>query len=108
MHAGLPWRAVSLAPVAGCARGDDVLPARFAAFRAWNDVVDGEVGARAAVLAGPAVAREHSPARDLAPVRVPGHVDVCDQADDDRPRERRALGVQLAARALHQLGLRLQ
>src|ERR1700704_4306682 len=72
MHPGLPWQPVPLTPVAGRAGGDDVLPARGAALRARDDVIDRQVGARAAVLAGPAVAREHGPPGDLSPVRVAG------------------------------------
>jgi len=67
-----------------------------------------KVRARAAVLAGPAVAGEHGASRDLAPVRVARHVDVADQADHDRARERRALGVQLPHASLEQLGLLLE
>src|SRR4051812_36147772 len=66
VHVGLDRRHVALAAVAGRAGGDDVLPRGLAALRAWDDVVDGEAGARAAVLAGPAVAGEDGAAGDLA------------------------------------------
>src|SRR5204862_698750 len=66
VHADLLGQRVALAAVAGRARRDDVLPGRGAALRAGDDVVDGEVGARAAVLAGPAVAREDGSPGDLA------------------------------------------
>ena len=47
-----------------------------AALGAGDDVVDGQVRARAAVLAGPVVAREHGAAGDLAPVGVARDPDV--------------------------------
>src|SRR5205823_1060846 len=56
VHVRLDRRHVALAAVAGRARGDDVLPARRPTLAARDHVVDGEVRARAAVLAGPAVA----------------------------------------------------
>src|SRR6476660_7618280 len=69
VHLDLARKAVALAPVAACAGGDDVLPDRLAAAAAGDHVVDGEPRlARAAVLAGPGVAGEHRPPRDLAPV----------------------------------------
>src|SRR5215210_5726684 len=81
MHVDLVREAVALAAVAGRARGDDVLPARAAALRARDHVVDGEARARAAVLAFPAVAGEHRAARDLALVRVARDADVRDEPD---------------------------
>ena len=75
-HPDLARQRVALAAVAGRARGDDVLPARGAALGARDHVVDGQVRARAAVLAGPVVAGEHGPAGDLAPVGVARDADV--------------------------------
>ena len=60
-----------------------------AALGARDHVVDRQVRARAAVLAGPAVAREDRAAGDLAPVRVARDLDVGDEADHDRAGERR-------------------
>ena len=71
-------------------------------------MVDGQVGARAAVLAGPVVAGEHGAAGDLAPMRVAGHADVADQADDDRARDARALRAQEPVGVLDHLGLLLE
>ena len=50
------------------------------ALGARDDVVDGEGRARAAVLAGPAVAGEDGAAGDLAPVDVARDADVGDAA----------------------------
>ena len=70
-HVRLLRQPVALAPVARRAAGDDVVPGRRAALRARDHVVDGEGAALvAAVLAGPAVAREDRAAGDLAAVRV--------------------------------------
>ena len=55
VHAGLAGQAIALAPIAGRARGDDVLPAGGAALGARDHVIDGQVGARATVLAHPAI-----------------------------------------------------
>ena len=44
VHLDLAGEAVALAAVAGRAGGDDVLPDRFAAAAAGDDVVDGEAG----------------------------------------------------------------
>ena len=56
-----------------------------AALGARDHVVDGEVAALvAAVLAGPAVAREHRAAGDLAAVGVARDAHVGEQPDDDR------------------------
>src|SRR5437868_8599116 len=70
-HADLIREGIALAAVARSARGHDVVPARAAALGARNYVVDGEVRTRAAVLAGPVVAGEHSATGDLAAMRVP-------------------------------------
>ena len=59
--------------------------ADVAALRARDHVVDGQRAALvAAVLAGPAVAREDRAAGDLAPVRVARDAHVGDQPDHDR------------------------
>src|SRR6185503_13419918 len=55
VHADLPWQVVALAAVARRARRDDVLPARRPSLGARDDVVDGQIGPRAAVLARPPV-----------------------------------------------------
>ena len=86
VHAGLDRRAVALAPVAGRAGGDDVLPDAGAAAAARDHVVDRQVGGRAAVLAGPGVAGEHGAARDPPPALVARHPHVGDQPDHDRVR----------------------
>ena len=108
VHVCLRRQPVALAAVARRARGDDVLPARVAALGARDDVVDRQARTGAAVLARPAVAREHRAARDLAAVRVARDVDVADEPDHDRARQRRVLGAQLEARALDELGLLLE
>src|SRR5215210_3924714 len=88
-HVGLPRQAVPLAPVAGGAAGDDVLPARRAALGARDHVVHGQAAALVpAVLAGPAVTSEHGAARDLAPVRVTRDLHVGHEADYHRARQR--------------------
>ena len=74
------------------------VPARRAALRARDDVVDREVRARAAVLARPAVAGEDRAARDLAPVRVARHVDVGHEPDDHRAGQARVLRAQRPGR----------
>src|SRR6185295_20097168 len=104
VHPGLLGQAVALAAIARRAGGDDVLPARVAALGPRDDVVDGEVRARAAVLAGPAVAREDGAPGDLAPVRVARDLHVADEPDDHRARHRRVFGAQLPLRVLEQLG----
>src|SRR5688500_13651991 len=70
VHVDLVREPVALAAVARRAGGDDVVPARAAALRARDHVVDGEARAGTAVLALPAVAREHGAPGDLALVRV--------------------------------------
>ena len=99
---------VALAAVAGRAGGDDVVPVRRAALGARDDVVDGEVRLRAAVLARPSVAREDRAAGDLAPVGVARDADVRHEADHDRAGHRRVLGPQLPRRVLEHLGLGLE
>src|SRR4029077_19377018 len=68
----------------------------------------GQVRARSAVLAGPAVAREHPGPGDLGPVGVARGPHTADQPDHDRWRDGGALRVQLPAPSLQQLGLVLQ
>ena len=79
-----------------------------AALRARDHVVDRERGARAAVLALPAVAREDRAAGDLAPVRVARDAHVGDEPDHDRPRERAGAQCRSPAPVLEHLGLRLE
>ena len=62
-HGRLFGRAATLAQVARRAGGDDVLPAGAAAAGARQDVVEGQVGLRAAVLAGEGVPQEKVEAR---------------------------------------------
>src|SRR5437660_3424230 len=57
-HLGLNRREVALAQIAGRARRDHVLPGGLAAFAARDDVVEGEVFGRAAILAGETIAQE--------------------------------------------------
>src|SRR5271156_455208 len=66
MHPGFVGRAATLATIAVMARAYDVLPRRHPAARAWDDVVEIQLGARqflVAILAGVAVARENVEAR---------------------------------------------
>ncbi len=53
----VPW---SCCPCADCrgTRRDDVLPRRLPPARAWDDVVEGQIIPRGAVLAGEAIAQE--------------------------------------------------
>src|SRR5688572_13375362 len=82
VHVDLVREPVALAAVARRAGGDDVVPARAAALGAWDHVVDREARTRPAVLALPAVAREHRAAGDLALVGVARDADVGDEPDD--------------------------
>ena len=79
-----------------------------AALGARDHVVDGQRGARAAVLARPAVAGEHGAARDLPLVRVARDLHVGDEPDHDRLGERAVGPVQRLAADLDHLGLLLQ
>ena len=109
VHLDLAREAVALAPVAGGAGGDDVLPDRFAAAAAGDHVVDGEPGLlRAAVLAGPGVPREDRPAGDFSAVGLARDPHVADEADHVGPLDRHVLGVKRALLLLEQLGLFLQ
>src|SRR5215213_3530712 len=99
---------VALAAVAGGAGGDDVLPAGVPAFGARDHVVDRQLAAGAAVLAGPVVAGEDRAAGDLAAVRVAGDAHVADEPDHDRPRNGAAARMQHELAVLEHLGLLLQ
>src|SRR3954453_13923834 len=88
VHFDLVREPVALAAVARSARGDDVVPARSAALRARDHVIDREARAGPAVLALPAVPGEDGAARDLALVRVTRDPYVGDEPDHDRARER--------------------
>ena len=88
VHGRLLEQAVALAEVARPARGDDVLPDRVAASRAWHDVVERQPRrAVAAVDAAPAVTGEQRPPRD-APLDRPRHADVRDEPDHVGPHVR--------------------
>ena len=63
-HPRFVRRQVALAQVARRAGGDDVAPRGVAAARARDQVIEGEVVARAAKLAGEAVAQEHVEPRE--------------------------------------------
>src|SRR3954465_5525829 len=108
VHVDLVRQPVALAAVARRARSDDVVPPRRAALGARDHVVDGQRGARAAVLARPAVAGEHGTARDLPLVRVARDLHVGDQSDDHGLGERAVGPVQRLAADLDHLGLLLQ
>ena len=108
VHVDLVRQPVALAAVARRAGRDDVVPARRAALRARDHVVDGEAGAGAAVLALPAVAGEHGAAGDLPLVRVARDLHVGDEPDHDRLGERAVGPVQRLAADLDHLGLVLQ
>ena len=54
----------ALPEIAWRAGGDDVVPGRLAAARARDQVIEGQVLARAAILAGEAVAQEHVEPRE--------------------------------------------
>ena len=73
-----------------------------------HDVVDGEVRARAAVLAGPVVAGEHRPPGDLAAMGVARDSHVADEANHHRARHGAGRRVQLPFRALDHLRLLLE
>src|SRR5437762_10126635 len=57
-HARLLRRQIALAQIAGRAGGNDVFPGGLAAFAAREDVIEGQVFRRGAVLAGESVAEE--------------------------------------------------
>src|SRR5271168_2000119 len=58
-HPGLLRRQVALAQIARRTRRDHVFPGGLAAFAARDDVIEGEIVGRRAVLADEAVAQEH-------------------------------------------------
>src|ERR1700733_12530610 len=107
-HARLARQRIALAAVAWRARRDDVVPARATALGPGDHVIDGQVRARPAVLAGPVVAGEHGAARDLAPVRVARDPHVADEPDHHRTDHRRARGVEFPLGPLDHLGLVLE
>src|SRR5512133_2467908 len=109
VHLDLAREPVSLAAVAARAGGDDVLPHRLAAAAARDHVVDGKARlARAAVLAGPGVTRQHRLAGDLATVGVARDPHVGDQPDHHRAIEGEPLRVKRARGPLQSLRLCLQ
>ena len=109
MHADLVGETVALLAVAGRAGGNDVLPDRLTAAAPRNDMVHGETRlARAAVLTGPAVARQHGLAGDPAAMDVARDPDEADQPDHLRPVESHRLRAQNAVTALEHLGLLLE
>src|SRR5450830_1592149 len=56
-HLGFAWRQAALAQIAGRAGGDHVVPGGMPAARARDQMVESEVVAVAAILAGEAVAQ---------------------------------------------------
>src|SRR5690606_28357116 len=58
-HPDILGQAVALAKVAGGAGGDDVVPGGLPAFRPGNEMVEREVFAGAAILAGETIAQEN-------------------------------------------------
>src|SRR3546814_3163405 len=71
-HLGVVRQAVALAQIAARACGQDVLPCRLAAARAWHDMVEGQLlrmEAVAAILTAEAVAQEHVEPREGRPLR---------------------------------------
>src|SRR5262245_41090921 len=63
-HLGFRHGEIALAEIAGRAGGDHVDPGGLAAARARNQVIEGEIVAPAAILAGEPVAQEHVEARE--------------------------------------------
>src|SRR6266567_796887 len=57
-HPCLHRREIALAQVTGRACRDHVLPGGLAAFAAWDDVIEGEVFGRTAILAGETITQE--------------------------------------------------
>src|SRR5581483_2521409 len=94
--------------IAGRAGGDDVLPARIAALRARDDVVERQPPVRrAAVDAAPAVTGEERAARDLA-LDHPRHTDVVDEPDHVWPPERVGGRAKWSIELFDHLGLALE
>ena len=58
-HAGLFWQLAALFEVAGRAGRDNIVPCRLSAMGAGDDVIEGQVVARSAILALELVAKEH-------------------------------------------------
>src|SRR6185437_893606 len=83
-HARFFGQAAALHQIAARTGGDDVLPRRPAAARAWHQMVEGQVMRReivAAILAGETIAQE-----DVEPGegRAPCHRDIGFERDDAR------------------------
>src|ERR1700680_3821418 len=70
-HARLVRVEAALAQIAARTRRHHVLPRSVAAARARHQVIEGEVVARAAILAGEAVAQEHVKPRKRRMARRP-------------------------------------
>ena len=92
-HPGLARRAAALAEVARRAGGDDVLPRRAPALRARDDVVERQLAAMPAILAGEAVAQEQVEARERRMLRGP---DILAQRDHRRQLHRPVRAAHLA------------
>src|SRR5829696_7778474 len=78
-HLDLAREAVALPEIAGRAGSDDVLPGRVPALRARDEMVEGQVLAVAAILAGEAVAKEDVESREGGVAR---RLDVGLERDD--------------------------
>jgi len=63
-HAGDIGKPVALAQIAAGAGGDDIFPGRRPALGPRYDMVEGEIVARPAILAGEAIAQEHVEPRE--------------------------------------------
>jgi len=103
METGLLRRSVHLLGVAPPARRDHVLPHVETATRARQHVIQ-VLGGGPAVLALPAIPREHRPPRERR-VGAEGNVDEVSEADDGWRFQRDALTVEDRAVRLHDLGL---
>ena len=105
-HVGAARGSAPLAEIAVATCGDKILPAPRAAKPPRNHMVDGEiVRPRAAVLAGVGIADE-----DLAATQLrhrPRSLDLVQHADDRRPREILAAGLNGVRVPLEDLGLAL-
>ena len=88
-HASLLWQLAAFFEIAGRAGRHDIVPCRFPAMGAGNDVVEGQVVTRSAILALELVAKEHVEAGEGGVSRWL-HIGL--EADDTRQSHRKARG----------------
>ncbi len=106
-HLDLMAQGTSLSCIAGCARGDDVVPAGVAAATLWHHMVNREPTPAAAVLASVAIAGEKGASAHPARL-VSRHLHPIDKSDDMRGGEVTRHPANRARRMLKDLCLFLQ